>query len=69
MILVEDDESLRERGLTAPAVAISAHDEALAREQTQPHGIAHFLVKPFRDSALVRSVDAAMDQRRDGGGP
>lgn len=58
-------ERLRQRGVDAPAVAISAHDEAPLRQRLRRCGIEHFLAKPFRGSALVRSVDAALGARRD----
>jgi FixJ family two-component response regulator len=58
---------LRERGLTAPAVVISAQDEARMRQETRRRGIAHFLPKPFLGSALVRKIDAALAERRGGG--
>ncbi|HRH90227.1 MAG TPA: response regulator, partial [Rubrivivax sp.] len=59
----------RERGLDTPTVAISAHDVAPLRQRLRQCGIEHFLAKPFRGSVLVRSVGAALGQRRDGGGP
>ncbi len=66
---------LRERGVTAPAVVISAQDEARVRQETRRRvrqetrrrGIAHFLPKPFLGSALVRQVDAALAEWRRGG--
>ena len=57
---------LRERGVTAPAVVISAQDEAKVRRETRNRGIEHFLPKPFLGSALVRKVDAALVERRRG---
>lgn len=57
-------ERLRQRGVDAPAVAISAHDEAPLRQRMHECGIEHFLAKPFRGSALVRSVDAALAGHR-----
>ncbi|HOM12408.1 MAG TPA: response regulator [Rubrivivax sp.] len=57
-------ERLRERGVHAPTVAISAHDERPLRQRLCRSGIEHFLAKPFRGSALVRSVDAALAERR-----
>lgn len=59
---------LRERGVTAPAVVISALDETKVREETRRRGIEHFLSKPFLGSTLVRTVDAVLDQRRRSGG-
>lgn len=57
---------LRERGVTAPAVVISAQDEAKVRLETRRRGIEHFLPKPFLGSALVRQVDAALADGRRG---
>jgi FixJ family two-component response regulator len=58
---------LRERGVTAPAVVISAQEEAKARGELQRRGIRHFLPKPFLGSALVRAVDAVLGERLGGG--
>jgi FixJ family two-component response regulator len=49
---------LRSRGVDAPAVVITAHDEARIRDEVQRHGIEHFLAKPFLGSALVRLIDS-----------
>lgn len=57
---------LRQRGVTAPAVVISAQDEARVREELRRRGIEHFLPKPFLGSALVRTVDAVLGHRRGG---
>lgn len=48
---------LRSRGVDAPAVVITAHDEARIRDEVKRHGIEHFLAKPFLGSALIRLVD------------
>jgi len=53
---------LRQRGVTAPAVMISAQDEARVRDELRRRGIRHFLPKPFLGSALVRTVDAALEE-------
>jgi FixJ family two-component response regulator len=58
---------LRERGVTAPAVAISAQDEAKVRLVACRRGIEHFLPKPFLGSALVRAADGALAEGRSGG--
>lgn len=58
---------LRERGVVAPAVVISAQDEAKLGLETRRRGIERFLAKPFLGSALVREVDAVLDERRRGG--
>jgi FixJ family two-component response regulator len=55
---------LRERGVTVPAVLISAQDEAKVRQEAQRRGIVHILAKPFLGSALVREVDAVLGERR-----
>jgi FixJ family two-component response regulator len=52
---------LRSRGVDAPAVVITAHDEARIRDEVQRHGIEHFLAKPFLGSALVRLIDSIVD--------
>jgi CheY-like chemotaxis protein len=51
---------LRGRGLTAPAVAISAHDEAGVREAVRRRGIERFLGKPFLGSTLVHTLNELM---------
>lgn len=51
---------LRQRGLAAPAVLITAHDEPRVREEVRRRGIAHFLAKPFLGSALVAVLDEVM---------
>jgi len=58
---------LRQRGMTAPAVVITAHDEARVREEVRRRGVGNFLAKPFLGSALVRLLDAML-ARRSGGG-
>lgn len=47
---------LRRRGLQAPAVAISAHDEAGVREAARRRGVERFLGKPFLGRTLVSTV-------------
>ncbi len=59
---------LRERGVTVPAVLISAQDEARVRQEAQRRGVVHILAKPFLGSALVREVDAVLGERRHGSG-
>jgi FixJ family two-component response regulator len=48
---------LRQRGVTAPAVIITAHDKPSVRAEVQRRGIEHFLAKPFPGSTLVRLLD------------
>jgi len=47
---------LRRRGQHAPAVAISAHDEAGVREAARRRGVERFLGKPFLGSTFVATV-------------
>lgn len=49
---------LRDRGVTAPAVVISAQDEQRLRQEAGRRGVTHFLAKPFLGSALLRLLDA-----------
>lgn len=48
---------LRDRGVTAPAVVISAQDEQRLRQEAGRRGVTHFLAKPFLGSALLRLLD------------
>jgi FixJ family two-component response regulator len=48
---------LRQRGVTAPAVIITAYDKPSVRAEVQRRGIEHFLAKPFPGSTLVRLLD------------
>ncbi len=57
-------ERLRQRGVTAPVVMITAHDEPHVREQVQRRGVEHFLAKPFPGSALVRLLDGVIARHR-----
>lgn len=58
---------LRQRGITAPAVVISAHDEARVREEVRRRGVEHFLAKPFRGTTLVGVLGGMLAQRSGGG--
>lgn len=53
-------ERLRQRGVKAPAVAITAQDEPRVRDEVRRRGVQHFLAKPFLGSALIRVVDTAV---------
>jgi len=57
-------ERLQGRGIIAPAIVITAHDEARIRHEVRQRGIEYFLVKPFLGSALVRLVDTAIARPR-----
>lgn len=58
---------LRRRGVRAPAVAISANDEARVRDEVRRRGIEHFLAKPFLGSALVALLEAVVGRQRPAG--
>lgn len=49
---------LRRRGVTAPAVAITAHDEPRVRDDVKRRGVEHFLAKPFLGRDLVALLDS-----------
>jgi FixJ family two-component response regulator len=51
---------LRQRGVTAPAVAITAQDEARVRAEVKRRGVEHVLVKPFLGSALAALIHAVV---------
>jgi FixJ family two-component response regulator len=57
---------LRGRGLTAPAVVITAHDELSVRREVRRRGIEHFLAKPFPGRALVLLLDDVIAANSDG---
>lgn len=59
---------LRERGMTAPAVAITAHDEARVRAEVKRSGVEHFLAKPFLGTVLVALLIAIVGLPRPAGG-
>ena len=57
---------LRERGVMAPAIAISAQDDERVREEVRRRGVGHFLAKPFAAGELLRVLDSAMESAKDG---
>ncbi len=57
-------DSLRQRGVRAPVVVISAREQAQMRDEIRRRGIEHFLAKPFLGSELVRTVDAVLGRRQ-----
>jgi len=60
-------ERLRQRGLTAPAVAISANDEARVRDEVRRRGVEHFLAKPFLGSALISLLEQIVGRQQPAG--
>lgn len=59
---------LRQRGVKAPAVVITANDGARVRAEVRRRGIEHLLAKPFLGSALVGLLDTMLGGRHDGAG-
>jgi len=58
---------LRQLGMTAPAVLITANDQPQVRNEVRRRGVEHFLAKPFGGSALVAMLKAILaGQRPDG---
>jgi FixJ family two-component response regulator len=57
-------EELRGRGWRAPFIVITAYDAPGVREETLRRGAAAYLVKPFRGSALLDAVRAAIEAAR-----
>ena len=60
-------ERLRQRGVTAPAVAISANDEARVRDEVRRRGVEHFLAKPFLGSALISLLEQIVGRQQPAG--
>jgi FixJ family two-component response regulator len=54
---------LRRRGVTAPAVVITAYDTPGVRVEVRRRGIGHVLAKPFPGSTLVRLLDDVITGR------
>lgn len=51
---------VRARGWRRPFILITAHDAAGRREEALRHGAAAYLVKPFRGTALLTAIAAAV---------
>ena len=56
---------VRQHGVTAPTVLITAHDEPRVRDEVKRRGIQHLLAKPFLGSALVRLLDGVIARSGD----
>jgi FixJ family two-component response regulator len=54
---------LRHRGVTAPALVISAHPEPRVRAAAGRHGIERVLAKPFLGHTLVQAVHEMLARR------
>ena len=47
---------IRARGWQPPLILITAHDAPGLREEAARHGVAAFLAKPFRGTALLDAI-------------
>ena len=56
--------ALRERHLSPPFILITAHDAPGLREKAKRCGAAAYLAKPFRGTALLEAVKAAIEPVR-----
>lgn len=54
---------LRREGVRMPTVIITAHNEIGLRERCANAGAAAFLVKPVSESALIESINSAVQKR------
>jgi two-component system, LuxR family, response regulator FixJ len=52
--------ALRSRGVCAPLILITAHDSPAMRERATREGAQAYLAKPFRGTALIAAVSAAI---------
>jgi len=57
---LELQEKLRESACRIPIVFITAHEDAVAREQAMRGGALAFLQKPFEDQVLIDAVNLAL---------
>ena len=48
------------RGITAPVIIITAHDDFAAREQAQVNGAKAMFAKPFRAPPLLAAIAGAL---------
>jgi FixJ family two-component response regulator len=57
---------LRERGISAPVVIITAHDDPMHRRFATQIGAAAYITKPFSNRALLAAISSAIanDQRK-----
>jgi FixJ family two-component response regulator len=51
---------LRSRGVCVPLILITAHDSPVMRERATREGAQAYLAKPFRGTALIAAVSAAI---------
>ena len=60
-------ERLAKGGHRFPIIFITAHDEAVVREQALAAGALGFLCKPFNDELLIETLRAALKDEVGGG--
>jgi len=48
---------LRARGVCAPVIAITAHDEPGVRSEAKRRGVVTYLAKPFHGGALLAAIE------------
>ena len=53
---------LAQRGLVAPVIVITAHDDAYSRRKAQALGVHAYLTKPFAGRALVDAIERAINE-------
>lgn len=51
---------LRRRGCAHPLILITAHDSPKVRKEAELGGVAAYLAKPFRGTALLAAIRAAI---------
>ena len=56
--------AMRERHLSPPFILITAHDAPGLGEKAKQCGVAAYLAKPFRGTALLEAVKAAIEPVR-----
>ncbi|MBP9146876.1 MAG: response regulator [Thermoanaerobaculia bacterium] len=52
-------DAIHARGWQPPLILITAHDGPGLREEAARHGVAAFLAKPFRGTALIDAIRSA----------
>ena len=57
---LELQEKLRESACRIPIVFMTAHEDAVAREQAMRGGALAFLQKPFEDQVIIDAVNLAL---------
>lgn len=53
-------ELLRDRGMTAPTIFMTGHDDLATRERARRAGAAGYLRKPFEEGDLISAIEQAV---------